>query len=243
MLMTSLGRGDIFTNEEVESRFAKDTWQRKVFSELDSALRSDARPFPCIYGVAGHKAGQIRYGFAETLTAEAIAAALDAYLPHSRDFGANTSLALFEAPSDISTMNDYFDRFWSLLKGVAEIDKAPWPSEIPEATDAPMWEFCYAGEPVFVVCTTPAHVLRQSRRSSTFMLTFQPRWVFDRILGTEKAASKSFSVVRTRLADYDFVKPSPVLGKYGDAGIREAEQYFLDDTNTPLACPFHKLKD
>ena len=63
------------------------------------------------------------------------------------------------------------------------------------------------------------------------------------ILGTEKAASKSFSVVRTRLADYDFVKPSPVLGKYGDAGIREAEQYFLDDTNTPLACPFHKLKD
>lgn len=243
MLMTSLGRGDIFTVEEIHSRFGKDTWQRKVFSELDSALMSEARPFPCIYGVAGHKAGQIRYGFAETLTAEAIAAALDTYLPQAREFGPNTSLALFEAPSDISAMDDYFERFWSLLKGVADIDRKPWPSDIPEETDAPLWEFCYAGEPVFVVCTTPAHVLRQSRRSSTFMLTFQPRWVFDRILGSERAASKSFSVVRGRLSAYDFVSPSPVLGKYGADGIREAEQYFLDDTNTPLSCPFHKLKD
>lgn len=243
MLMTSLGRGDIFTVEEIRSRFGKDTWQRKVFSELDSALLSDARPFPCIYGVAGHKAGQIRYGFAETLTAESIAAALDTYLPQARDFGPNTSLALFEAPSEISSIQAYFERFWSLLKGVAEIDKTAWPTEVPEETDAPLWEFCYAGEPIFVVCTTPAHVLRQSRRSSTFMLTFQPRWVFDRILGTDHAAQKSFSAVRSRLKAYDFLPPSPALGKYGADGIREAEQYFLDDTSTSLACPFHKLKD
>ena len=73
------------------------------------------------------------------------------------------------------------------------LDKNAWPAEIPEQVDHPMWEFSFAGEPIFVVCSTPAHVMRQSRRASTFMLTFQPRWVFEKILGTEKAASAAFA--------------------------------------------------
>lgn len=243
MLMKSTNLQEFYTREQIRCQFSTDTWQRKVYSEMDMALTSETRPFPCLFGVAGHKADQIRYAFAETITPGAIAAALSAYLPKSRGFGPNTSLVLFEAPWELRTMDDYFQRFWKLLRDVTAIDTLPWPEDVPEETDAPMWEFCFAGEPVFVVCTTPAHIQRQSRRSTGFMLTFQPRWVFEKLLGTEKAAAKSFSAVRNRLKNYDFAVRSPALGKYGSNGIREAEQYFLTDDDIPMACPFHKLKD
>ncbi len=99
-----------------------------------------------------------------------------------------------------------------------------------------------AGEPIFVVCSTPAHVMRQSRRSSTLMLTFQPRWVFEKILGTEKAAAAAFAEVRKRLIPYDSTSPSPLLGRYGNQDGREHQQYFLhDDNQQAMGCPFAKL--
>jgi FPC/CPF motif-containing protein YcgG len=105
-----------------------------------------------------------------------------------------------------------------------------------------MWEFSFAGEPIFVVCSTPAHVMRQSRRSSAFMMTFQPRWVFDKILGTEKAAAAAFAKVRERLVPFDTTGPSPLLGHYGNPEGREYSQYFLyDDNQIPPECPFHRL--
>jgi hypothetical protein len=131
---------------------------------------------------------------------------------------------------------------WMTLDQLARLDKSPWPEEIPEQIDHPMWEFSFAGEPIFVVCTTPAHVMRQSRRSSAFMLTFQPRWVFEKILGTEKAANAAFSEVRKRLIPYDSASPSPNLGRYGAADGREYQQYFLhDDNHSGAGCPFAKL--
>ena len=74
------------------------------------------------------------------------------------------------------------------------------------------------------------------------MLTFQPRWVFEKILGTEKAANAAFSEVRKRLIPYDSASPSPHLGRYGAADGREYQQYFLhDDNQAGGGCPFAKL--
>jgi len=73
------------------------------------------------------------------------------------------------------------------------------------------------------------------------MLTFQPRWVFDNILGSERAAELAFAKVRSRLVAYDLLAPSPALGRYGDPGTREFQQYFLNDTEMPAKCPFHSL--
>jgi hypothetical protein len=117
----------------------------------------------------------------------------------------------------------------------------PWPETIPQNMEDPAWEFCFAGEPIFVICNTPAHTARQSRRSSSFMLTFQPRWVFERILGSEKAAQIATAKVRKRLQLYDALPPSPNLGLYGHTENREYKQYFLDDDNGPVTCPYAKL--
>jgi FPC/CPF motif-containing protein YcgG len=137
-------------------------------------------------------------------------------------------------------LSTYKKQFWSTLKELVELDRHPWPADIPTEIDSPLWEFSFAGEPIFVVCGTPAHVLRQSRRSSTFMMTFQPRWVFANILDSP-AGERAFGKIRERLANFDLVPTSPALGKYGDADNREFAQYFLDDENGPASCPFRNF--
>lgn len=165
------------------------------------------------------------------------------YLSHSKEYGKYTSLIVFEKIKIIDNLYSYENKFWNILKGLSEIDPKRWVQGIPEELDNHMWKFCFNGEPIFVVCTTPAHTLRQSRRSSGFVMTFQPRWVFDDILGTEEKANQSFKLVRDRLKKYDYIDLCPDLGKYGDINNREWKQYFLRDTNHSTSkCPFDKLK-
>jgi len=67
--------------------------------------------------------------------------------------------------------------------------------------------------------------------------------VFEKILGTEKAAAAAFAEVRKRLIPYDSTSPSPLLGRYGATSDgREYQQYFLsDDNDAETGCPFAKL--
>jgi uncharacterized protein len=227
---------------EVGSNFAVSTWQSVMFSEFEAQMSSEARPFPCVFGVAGYRQDNLRYLFLDSADADILGEQLAQFVAESRSYGPNTSLVVFTRPGPVQPIDAYYKRFWLLLDQLARIDKSPWPAEIPEQTDHPMWEFSFAGEPIFVVCNTPAHVMRQSRRCSTLMLTFQPRWVFEKILGTEKAAEAAFAEVRKRLIPYDSTSPSPLLGRYGNHEGREHQQYFLhDDNQQAMGCPFAKL--
>ena len=227
---------------EVGSNFAISTWQSVMFSEFEAQMSSEARPFPCVFGVAGYRQDQLRYLFLDPLDVGTLGEQLAQFVAECRSYGPNTSLIVFTRPRPVQTLDAYYRKFWLLLDQLARLDKSSWPLEIPEQVDHPMWEFSFAGEPIFVVCSTPAHVMRQSRRASTFTLTFQPRWVFEKILGTEKAASAAFTEVRRRLIPYDSTGPSPLLGRYGNHDGREYQQYFLhDDNNHTAGCPFAKL--
>ena len=227
---------------EVGSNHAVSTWQSVMFSEFEAQLSSEARPFPCIFGVTGYRLDQLRYLFLDPFDIEVLGAQLAQFVAESRSHGPNTSLVVFTRPRPVQTLDAYYRKLWLTLDQLARLDKAPWPAEIPEQIDHPLWEFSFAGEPMFVVCSTPAHVMRQSRRSSSFTLTFQPRWVFEKILGTEKAAAAAVAEVRKRLIPYDSTSRSPLLGRYGNHDGREYQQYFLaDDNHTQTGCPFAKL--
>ncbi len=233
---------EIVNKTEIAEKYQPSTWQRVVFSEFESTLTSRSRQFPCIFGVTGFKKGQLRFAFPDPLTPETLAPVLRDYLKDARSFGRMTSLVVFARPGPVQSIEDYRTRFWDVLDGLEALDQSPRPEDIPENLDEARWEFCFAGEPIFVVCNTPAHVLRQSRRSTSFMITFQPRWVFEGITDTkEPAALRSLDMVRDRLEEFDAIAPTPVLGNYGDPDNREFEQYFIDDTNEAPACPFAKL--
>jgi FPC/CPF motif-containing protein YcgG len=227
---------------EVGSSFAVSTWQRVLFAEFEAQMSSEARPFPCVFGVAGYRQDQLRYLFLDPFDIEVLGEQLALFVSECRSHGPNTSLLVFSRPRPVQTIDAYYRKLWLTLDQLAGLDKSPWPAEIPEQIDHPMWEFSFAGEAIFVVCSTPAHVLRQSRRSSAFMLTFQPRWVFEKILGTDKAADAAFAEVRKRLLPYDGTSPSPLLGRYGNHDGREHQQYFLfDDNDVAPQCPFAGL--
>ena len=227
---------------EVGSSFAISTWQSVLFAEFEAQMCSEARPFPCVFGVAGYRQDQLRYLFLDPFDVAALGEQLALFVAESRSHGPNTSLVVFSRPRPVQTIESYYKKMWLTLDQLADLDKTPWPAAIPQQVDHPMWEFSFAGEPIFVVCSTPAHVLRQSRRSSSFMLTFQPRWVFEKILATDKAAEAAFEEVRKRLRPYDGTSPSPLLGRYGRQDGREYQQYFLFDDNDGAAqCPFARL--
>lgn len=227
--------------EEVLQKYESKSWQRVIFSEFAATLTSDVRPFPCVFGVSGFEMGQLRFLFIDPTDYRYLSNALTQYLAEARSFGPNTSLVVFTRPGPVQSIESYKKQFWSTINEIASHDTQAWPDQIPKNLSDPMWEFCFAGEAVFVVCNTPAHIARQSRRSSSFMMTFQPRWVFEKILGTPESAEKSFSKVRTRLEKYDLVEISPDLGIYGDKKTLEYKQYFLNDTNDSALCPFLQL--
>lgn len=230
------------SRSEMTEEFSSGSWQSMLFSELEASLMSDVRPFPCIFGVQGFRSGNIRFAFVDKICGDEVAPILLQYLSSARGFGKRTSLVVFGRPGPVESIRSYEKQFWSLLSSLSELDEKPWPSEIPHEIDHPSWEFCFGGEPIFVVCNTPAHVERQSRRATSFMVTFQPRWVFEGLTDTAAAASKSSSVVRARLRRFDLVDVSPALGRYGDTSNREFRQYFLTDKNDEVECPMHSLR-
>ncbi|WP_142296517.1 YqcI/YcgG family protein [Lottiidibacillus patelloidae] len=220
-------------------------WGNQAFKSFTNDLLSEENPFPCILGVEGMKAGQLRFCFIDSTEDESalknLASHLTHYLQHYKKIGKNTSFVAFFKPDDLKTMEQYEKQFWGILQALHKYDNQPWPKEVPKDPNNPLWEFSFQNEPIFVVCNTPAHEKRKSRYSSTFMMTFQPRWVFEGMNAQTKKGQKVQKIVRDRLKKYDKIKAHPELNWYGDPETREWKQYFLRDENdsTLNKCPFH----
>jgi FPC/CPF motif-containing protein YcgG/quercetin dioxygenase-like cupin family protein len=224
-----------------------DQWEFNAYSDFKSIVTDDKVAFPCTLGVAGFSANQLRFHFISAplgtdRAAVELAAALQSFIPNARSFGKNTSLVIFfKETRDLGT-DAYEKIFWSILNKLHRLDARPWPKDIPAAPDERMWEFSFAGEPIFVVCNTPSHRERRSRYSKNFMITFQPRWVFEGVIGEGAPNSDRIKrEIRRRLAIFDTVEPSPDLGGYREESNREWKQYFLQENNAPRieSCPFH----
>ena len=224
-------------------------WGPRRVKELRRILLDRASPFPCTFAVSAARKDALRFGFVDDVhnrsTWSVLHDILRDYLSGYRSIARDTSLIVFFGGHvDGLGEGEYSARFWEILQHLHDTDPVRWPDELPVDPDEPMWEFSYAGEPIFVVCNTPAHVNRRSRHSAEFMITFQPRWVFE---GIESDTPRGVAVRRTirkRLRDFDGVGPSAVLGNYGDATNREWLQYFLYDVEQTdrdvgaLRCPF-----
>lgn len=224
-----------------EAAFYPGTWQSVVFREMVGQIASNLRPFPCTFAVNGYHNNELRYLFQDKPDVEEFGEQLALFLEEARSIGKNPALLYFTGMCEVEKLESYAAQFWTILNELAKIDRKPWPPEIPKDVMDPEWEFCFHGEPIFVVCTNPAHIKRQSRRSSTFAMSLQPRWVFDKILFSDKAAKTVFNSIRKRMAPYDALPPSPALGRYKDPEVRESQQYVLSEDDSIIGCPYHEL--
>ncbi|WP_406135809.1 YqcI/YcgG family protein [Streptomyces sp. NBC_01089] len=220
-------------------------WGPSVARDLITTLLSAGNPFPCTFAVAAAKKRALRFGFVESAhddgTWGPLVDILSSYLECYQELGKDTSLVVFFRPDEHAlSLDEYFQRFWSVLQFLHEKDPEPWPGAVPTDPQELMWEFSFGGTEIFVVCNTPGHVTRHSRNSQGFMITFQPRWVFEGLEADSPRGAKARKVIRNRIRRFDGMEPAPELGNYGEEGNLEWRQYFLPDTpeGTVPACPF-----
>src|ERR1700759_5565346 len=122
---------------EVSSSFAISTWQSVMFSEFEAQMSSEARPFPCMFGVTGHRQDQLRYLFLDPYDVAVLGEQLAQYVSEARSFGPNTSLIVFTRPRPVQTLDAYYRKMWLTLDQLARLDESPWPVEIPEPAGPP----------------------------------------------------------------------------------------------------------
>ena len=110
---------------EVASSHAVSTWQSVMFSEFEAQMSSEARPFPCIFGVTGYRLDQLRYLFLDPFDIEVLGAQLGQFVAESRSHGPNTSLVVFSRPRPVRTLDAYYRKMWLTLDQLARRDKSP----------------------------------------------------------------------------------------------------------------------
>lgn len=220
-------------------------WGRSCLTELVGTLLSKNRPFPCTFAVAAAKKSSLRFGFIDDLDDEnawkPLLGLLTTYLSEYRSLSRDTSFAVFFPPDERPRgIEEYNEKFWRILQYLHDNDPGTWPAELPGDPEDAMWEFAFGDDSIFVVCNTPAHTTRHSRHSPGFLITFQPRWVFEGLEPDTPRGMSARRVIRKRLRAYDGMAPSAYLGNYGDPSNREWRQYFLpDDNDSELPrCPF-----
>lgn len=220
-----------------------DSWRRRAADQLVRTLGSRTDRYPCVFGVDALRKGGLRFAFVDDADGEqgarSLAAALREFVAVFPAMPKRSSLITFLDVPPAQGVDGYQEVFWRTLARLRAIDDRPWPEGIARDPEDPWWEFCFAGEPMFVVCATAAHSGRRSRSAENMMITFQPRPVFDGLDSDTPAGRRARKIIRGRLATYDSVPAHSALGPYGDPGHREWRQYFLPDADdqAPARCP------
>jgi FPC/CPF motif-containing protein YcgG len=210
------------------------TWQGIAAELFRERMLNTTELFPCIFGVDAVRNGTLRLAFipAGDDRVPVLADALREFTTIAPSLGRRTSLVcIFEQDQMINSLDEYRQHFWWLLKELQELDKGDHPEGMSEDHDDPNWEFCYNSTPMFVVANCPRYVHRKSRYFEHLAVTFQPRFVFDDLKDGTPTGQRARTIIRQRLAAYDSVERTPLLGCFGVPGNREWTQYFLDDDN------------
>src|SRR5258708_23102929 len=97
---------------DVASQYPVSSWQSVLFSEFEAQMSSEARPFPCVFGVAGHRQDQLRYLFLDPYDVEILGEQLAKYVSEARSYGPNTSLIVFTRPRPVQTLDAYYRNMW-----------------------------------------------------------------------------------------------------------------------------------
>jgi FPC/CPF motif-containing protein YcgG len=243
-------RVELLTHADASAQ--TEVWRRAAMDDLGRRL---AHPeFPCIFARNAHRKHLIRFIFVDALDhrhLRDLAASLAAYVEECREWDgrvntANPLVVLFSNKAvSAKSVPEFHDQGWRVLRRLHQLDPAPWPNGVATTTSHPDWSMCFAGMPLFVNMSTPAHRYRRSRNlGGSFAFVVNPRERFDALAGDTPRGRKTRATIRSRIDAFDDIPRSPALGTYG-SGAMEWPQYALCDDNTavPGPCPFSPAAD
>jgi FPC/CPF motif-containing protein YcgG len=238
---------DLLDADELEAlRGQVPAWWHDTYDHLCQVFTSSSEEFPCIYAIKALRNNTLRFAFlADSESAASIEAfgnALSEYVRACHSLRPHTAFLAFFAPdSEEMTLEEHHAEFWRVLQRLHALDPRPWPEQIPMDPTEPLWEFCFNGEPMFVLGSGPVHVTRRSRHSPVRAISFQPRFMFDELIATPAVLAKARKVIRGRVLEMDGLPVHPMIQMYHEDGNREWRQYVVPEDNEPIegSCPFH----
>lgn len=218
-------------------------WVEEEYKNFDSILtKSD---FPCTFGMAGHKRGELRYSYISHDDWSHLPNTLKSFneLFDNQDKLIRHGFFLFVEPEKEEKSLEYYrEYFWNVLQYLHDHDDDAWPSDYPSDPDHHLWAFSFASEPYFAFGNAPCYKQRKTRDlGNSLIIGFQPRRIFAGLDGDSKAGALSRERVRERVEAWDRLPKHPNISHYGDVEHREWKQYFIGDDAEPIlgGCPFH----
>ncbi len=203
--------------------------------------------FPCYFGMKAEKKGELRYAYISHSDWSNLPKAVESFLA----LFANPPLVrhgLFvfvEPEKEVQELDYYRNYFWDVLQYLHQHDSKPWPANSPTNPDHHLWDFHFAGEPIFIFGNAPAYQQRKTRNlGESMVLGFQPRRIFKGLEGTEEGGIMSRAKVRERVEAWDQLPKHPDISHYGDPEHNEWKQFFIGDDIKPIEgkCPFQHGK-
>ncbi|MHA6259097.1 YqcI/YcgG family protein [Sporosarcina sp. CAU 1771] len=234
----------LFTKEDLLERTDLPNWllnEYKTFHEIVTL-----KTFPCYFGMAAELGGELRYAYITQKDWTNLPIALEEFLklfdaPKLKRHG----LFVFVEPfKEEGSIEEYRAQFWNILQYLHDKDPIEWPEDSPRDPDHYLWDFRFNGEPIFAFGNAPAYKQRKTRHlGNSMVLGFQPRRIFEGLLGTEKGGIMSREKVRERVELWDGLPKHPDISHFGDPTHNEWKQFFIGDDSEPIVgkCPFtHK---
>ncbi|WP_029326702.1 YqcI/YcgG family protein [Bacillus coahuilensis] len=233
----------LLTKEDMTKEGRVPEWVKKEYLNFREVVTN--KTFPCYFGMAAEKKGELRYSYVSKDDWSTLPGAIKEF---NQLFDENKRLirhglfVFIEPETEEKDIPYYREYFWNILQYLHDQDEESWPADYPTDPEHHLWAFSFAGEPYFVFGNAPAYKQRKTRDlGNSLVLGFQPRRIFEGLEGTSPGGVMSREKVRERVEKWDNLPKHPNISHYGDPDHREWKQYFIGDDIKPIEgkCPFH----
>lgn len=239
----------LLTKDDIETNKNDASIPQWFYEEYDTFSKIVTDPtFPCFFGMRAQNKGELRYTFVERENWEHLPRTVEDFLQLLKEPNPpRHGLFIFVQPEEEEKPLDFYrDKFWKVIQYLHDHDPYPWPSKAPRDPEHHLWDFHFAGDPIFTFGNAPAYKQRKTRNlGNSLILGFQPRSIFQGLEGTEKGGIMSREKVRARVEKWDNLPTHPDISYFGDPHHNEWKQSFIGDDIKPIEgkCPFqHKSK-
>jgi len=212
-------------------------WKAKRYTTFRETMTDGEQPFPCYFAVEAQEQGSIRYTFPESSTDEEsldrLADDIEEFVDIYENIGKYPSLVImFRPPEQDQPAEVYKNRFWNVLEHLQKVDPEPWPATVPTDPKHPKWQYCFAGEPLFLLARAPFYEARRSRYAPYGLeIDIQPQNTFDDLTGFDDTGQKARTLIKERQAAYDDIERHPDILDHIDPRERQWKKFMLPETN------------
>jgi FPC/CPF motif-containing protein YcgG len=202
------------------------------------------KDFPCYFATMAEHRKDLHYTYVDSTNLELLPGTASAFVRkvHARA-PSHSALVAFVKPEPVAQPLRFYERrFWEILQWLHDHDPVSWPIGrfSPDPRNREFW-YCLGGDGMFVFGNAPAYIRRRSRNlGDGLVIVFVPNISFFNIRIGTPAGAAARKRIRSRLAAWDRVPPSPEFGAVDEDPIAW-KSYFLTDGNAPKigACPLH----